>query len=627
MNIVKTYQYRDELGELLYENCRLEPKDFRQRRPAPDNPGQYIWGLNGTQRVLYHLDELVKADRSEWIFFVEGEKDCDRLRSEGLTATTAGSESAWRDEFATGDYFYRRKVCILPDNDATGRRLASKVAKALQGNAEEIRIVELPGLPEKGDVSDWLDNGGAVGELLRLIEAAPAYEEPETYRLTDTGNADRFVKLHGKSIKWCGERGRWLIWTGQRWKEDICLKTERLAEETVKAIYVEASEAIDSKQRESISKWARKSDSQRGMAAMLECAKHKLATSLKEFDADPWTLNCNNGLLDLRTGKLRPHDSSELVRKLAPVDFVPEAECQRWERFLSEIMAENDELIVYLRRLVGYCLTGDVREHILPIAYGTGANGKSTFMDTLAGIMGDYADQAPATLLTARRGDEHPTEIAFLYGKRLVIASETEEGRKLKTSLVKSTTGDAKLTGRYMRRDFFSFERTHKTLLATNHKPIITESSHAIWRRIQLIPFAVTIPDDSQDKELLTHLHDEWPGILAWAVRGCLDWRENGLNPPEAVQTATNDYRTESDHIGDFLSERVSEVEGCHVPKQRMRDAYCEWCKAAGEEQLSNRAMAERFRLHGLDDSTQRVHGKPKKVWLNVLLGAINPDD
>jgi putative DNA primase/helicase len=286
-------------------------------------------------------------------------------------------------------------------------------------------------------------------------------------------------------------------------------------------------------------------------------------------------------------------------------------------------------MIEALQRMAGYFLTGDISVQILPIFFGSGSNGKNVFLDTIMGILGPYAEEAPDGLITIRQGDEHPTEIADLHGKRLVVASETEEGRKMRIGLVKKITGNRYLKGRFMRQDYFQFERTHKTVLVTNNRPIVTESSNAIWRRLRLIPFTVTIPEAKQDKHLTDKLVAEWPGILAWAVRGCLDWqqRQCDLEFPEAVKQATEEYRADSDHVADFIAEwcvdwRGHEGQNMRTPKERVYMAYCSWCKGIGEDISTRNAFNSRMRIHGFEDKGAKMpgSGKAQKCWLHLTL-------
>jgi len=443
---------------------------------------------------------------------------------------------------------------------------------------------------------------------------------PHRFKLDLYGNADRFMHLFGPNVHWCEDRGQWFVWDGRVWQQDAVREASRLAELTVRALLKEAAEADD----ENTTKWAVKCNkSARARTEMLEVAKHRTAVRIDGFDRDPWLLGVENGVLDLKTGKLLPHSRKHMISTLCPTVYAPEAPCPRWEQFLAEIMDGNDEMIACLQRMAGYFLTGDISVQILPIVYGPGSNGKNVFLDTLMGIMGPHAAEAPESLITARHTDEHPTEIADLYGKRLVVASETEEGRKMRIGLVKKITGNKYLKGRFMRQDYFQFERTHKTVLVTNNRPVVTEVSNAIWRRLRLIPFTVTIPEDKQDKRLTEKLVAEWPGILAWAVRGCLDWqqRQCDLALPEAVEEATAEYQTDSDPVGAFIDERCIVVEGVKVARSSLYQAYEEWAKSTGEQTLSGKAFANRMRGRGFDDSgSTSEHGKRLRAWNGIAL-------
>jgi len=393
-----------------------------------------------------------------------------------------------------------------------------------------------------------------------------------------------------------------------------------LAELTVRALLKEAAEAND----QDTLKWAVACNkSARARTEMLEVVKHRTAVRIDQFDRDPWLLGVENGVIDLKSGKLLPHRRQDMISAQCPTLYHSEAACPRWEQFLSEIMDGNAEMIACLQRLAGYFLTGDISVQILPIVYGPGSNGKNVLLDTIMGIMGPHAAEAPEGLVTARRTDEHPTEIADLYGKRLVVASETEEGRKMRIGLVKRMTGNRYLKGRFMRQDYFQFERTHKTVLVTNNKPVIAEVSNAIWRRLRLIPFTVTIPEDKQDKRLTEKLVAEWPGILAWAVRGCLDWqqRQCDLALPETVQEATAEYQSDSDPVGAFIDERCVVAEALKVARSTLYQAYEEWAKSTGEQTLGGKAFANRLRGRGLDDSGWTTeHGKRLRAWNGIAL-------
>ena len=293
---------------------------------------------------------------------------------------------------------------------------------------------------------------------------------------SDLGNAQRFAAMHGNSARFCYPWGKWLAYDGRRWRVDESGEVERLAKSTIKAMYSEALTLPDD-QRAALTKHALETERRAArIAAMIDLARSELGIAVQpeQLDCDPWLLNVQNGTIDLRSGKLRPHDRADLATKIAPVSYDPEATCERWEMFLHSIFAGKASLIDYVKRLLGYSLTGDVREQILGIFWGSGSNGKSTLLNLfMSDLLGpDYALKAPHELLMVK-GDEHPTERADLYGKRLVAAIETDDGKRLAESLVKELTGGDAIRARRMRENFWEFRPTHKLVLCTNHKPSI----------------------------------------------------------------------------------------------------------------------------------------------------------
>ncbi len=376
--------------------------------------------------------------------------------------------------------------------------------------------------------------------------------------MTDLGNAERLVANYGDDLRYSHATARWLVWDRKRWKEDDEGTPQRLAGMTARRILVEAAKCDHEETRAALAKWARTSESRHRIENMVLLARSRpqIVVRISELDADPWALNVFNGTVDLRTGELRPHRRQDLLTRMAGAEFDPAAPCPRFMAFLQQIFADDAAMIEYVRRLLGMCLTGDVREQILPIWYGVGANGKSVLIDLVKAIMGDFASNAPPNLLTQPRTQEHPTEIADLLGRRLVIASETEDAAAFKLQFVKRLTGDATLKGRYMRQDYFSFPRTHKLIVVTNNKPRVREDSEAVWRRLRLIPFDVVIPVHQRDPLLLSKLVAEGAGVLAWLVEGCLAWQRQGLGEPPAVADATNMYRAEEDNLGAFIEDR-----------------------------------------------------------------------
>jgi putative DNA primase/helicase len=310
---------------------------------------------------------------------------------------------------------------------------------------------------------------------------------------------------------------------------------------------------------------------------------------------------------------------------LAPVGYDPNAPRPLFARFIEQIFDGDRELMGFVQRLLGYCLSGDITEQILPIFHGEGANGKSVLLDLVCGLMGDYAGLAPPHLLTLKQYADHPTEIADLFGKRLVVASETEEDATLRVQLVKRLTGDARLKGRFMRRDYFEYDRTHKTVLATNNRPRISEGTEAVWRRVRLIPFGVVVPEGERDLHLLAKLREEGSGVLAWLVRGCIDWRGQGLGQPRVVEVATNDYRRDESHVERFLDECCSFDENPSTSQlltewSRLSTAYREWCTNERVRPISDLKLGQRLDAGGVQSDTQRVGGRPAKVRRGIRL-------
>jgi putative DNA primase/helicase len=434
---------------------------------------------------------------------------------------------------------------------------------------------------------------------------------------TDIGNAARLVTAYGRELRFCHATGRWYKWDGKRWQCDLEGAITRYAKNVALSIF-EEGKRCDDHRRDDLLRWGIASQKRDRINAMAALAQVDVAIATDDMDTDPWLFNCLNGTIDLRTGHLRPHDPADHITKIAPVEFDPDAPCPLYESFLQRTFDGDHELIAFVQRWHGHSLTGDVREQYLPIYHGEGNNGKSVLLDTLSGIMGDYACEAPPNLVTLRKHDEHPTEIADLLGRRLVIASETEKDAELRVQLIKRLTGNARLKGRYMRQDYFEFARTHKMVLVTNNKPVIREDSEAVWRRLRLVPFRVIIPKHERDPKLMHKLRNEWPGILAWLVRGCLDWQREGLSEPVAVMHATEQYRGTASSLDEFISQRCELGAGLSCSSGDLLGAYEAWCTSNRRRPLQARAFADALRDFGCE--RDRIGGD--RAWLNIALRA-----
>jgi putative DNA primase/helicase len=416
-----------------------------------------------------------------------------------------------------------------------------------------------------------------------------AVASPDDFHFTDLGNARRVIQRHGADLHFCHPWKLWYVWGGSRWKEDDTAEVVRRVKETQSSLFLWAA----GKLKESASA-GDEVQANKLQAVLSHCTKWQSAKAIRDcldlmrsepsvpilpvqLDADQWLFNCENGTLDLRTGELRDHQRDDYLTKLSPVRYDPNAECPLWLKFLGRIMDGNGVLVAYLQRVVGCCLTGDVSEQCLWFLHGAGSNGKSTFLATLLALWGDYGMQAVSELLLAKSHEAHPTERADLMGKRLVATIETDQGKRLAEALMKQMTGGDKIRARKMRQDFFEFDPTHKLFLAANHKPTVRGQDHAAWRRIKLVPFGVTISEAEKDQHLPEKLKAELSGILAWAVRGCLDWQRFGMEEPDEVKAATAAYQAEQDLLAGFLADACFMNPEARCKSSALYSKYQEW--------------------------------------------------
>lgn len=437
-------------------------------------------------------------------------------------------------------------------------------------------------------------------EISREIAGVEEAELVLGAHLTDMGNAERFARLCKEDTLFSHNRKSWLHYDGTRWAWDTSGEAELKAKQTVRTIYQEAARGTTRDERKRLAKYAMTSESNVKIRAMLTLAQSErdLVVQEDELDANPWLLNVANGTLNLRTRRLQPHRAQDKHTKIAPVAYDADAVCPRWNEFLNEITDSNADLISFLQRSIGYSLTGDIREQCLFIFYGRGANGKTTFLQTIASLLGDYWKQSPSEMLLLSRQEGIGNDVARLKGTRFASIIEVEEGRRLKESLIKAMTGGDTITARFLFHEYFEYVPQFKIFIGTNHKPVIKGTDQAIWRRIKLIPFTVAIAEENQDKELLDKLKDELPGILNWAVEGCRLWQENGLGTPEEVSEATSEYRVESDVLGAFLEERTARNAERSTPSTDLYKDYKDWCETNSERPVTHtgfgRAMTEK---------------------------------
>jgi len=450
---------------------------------------------------------------------------------------------------------------------------------------------------------------------------------PTRRPLTETGNAERLVDRHGADIRFSYPWGQWLNWDGKRYQRDLTGAIMARAKEAVRSIYGEAQAAENDAERAALAAWAKRSETAGARSAMVKLAESEKGVPIlpEDMDADPFLFNVLNGTIDLRTGRLRPHDRADNITKLAPVLFDPKAECPTFLAFIEHVLPDPD-VRAFLQRMTGYAMTGDTSEQCLCFMCGGGANGKSTFIGVIQYMLGDYARQAAPELLVSRGGDRHPTELADLFGARLVTSIEVDEGKRLAETLVKQMTGGDKMKARFMRQDFFEWVPTHKLFLAANHRPEIRGTDYAIWRRIHLVPFTVTIPEDERDPKLGEKLRAELPGILNWAIAGCLAWQRNGLGVPQAVKDATEEYRQEQDVLADFLDEHCVIDPQAYAVAGPLHKLYTTWCENGVAKALNQQAFGRRLTERGFKADKPRIGGKQTRIWRGLRIANATDD-
>jgi len=435
---------------------------------------------------------------------------------------------------------------------------------------------------------------------------------------TDVWNAGLFIEKYGDEIRYCDALGGWYIWDGSRWKRDDTFQILRLAKNTVKQIYEMARANGD----KLLFKHAVKSESETRLKAMINLARSEgVAIQSEQFDTDVFLLNCRNGTLDLRTGELKPHSRNDYITRRVELDFRPDAACPEWQKFLSSIFLGDAEIIGFMQRAVGYALSGSMKEQCVFILFGVGMNGKSTLLKHIFRILGDYAMNTPATTLMEKYGDSIPNDIARLKGARLVTAVESGKNKALAESQIKQLTGDDPISARFLHREYFDFFATFKIFFATNHKPNISGTDKGIWRRIMTIPFEKVISPEERDPKLDEKLAKEYEGILAWAVQGFQMWQKEGLGDVAKITEATNEYREESDLIGNFIEEQCLIGSEYKVSTTAILKAAQLWAKDSGLRYVKRNEFIDYLKKRGF--TKDRLSGsseKGKLYWFGIGL-------
>ncbi|MBG1252180.1 phage/plasmid primase, P4 family [Burkholderia pseudomallei] len=591
------WDYVDAAGNLLAVVYRYDPpgrrKEFRpwdvkRRKMAPPDP-----------RPLYNQPRIARSDQ---VVLVEGEKCAQALIDAGICATTAMHGANAPVGKTDWSPLAGKTVLIWPDRDKPGWDYADRASQAILGTGAACCFILYPPAdkPEGWDAADAIAEGFDVRGFLvagdRVPVARLADEADDTTLLdgiewnTEDGLATAFTRQYGDNWRYCAQWGKWLVWTGVRWNPDQLLYVHHLSRSVCRAA---SSKADTARTRSRLA-------SSSTIAAVERIARSdpKHASLADHWDADAWLLNTPGGVIDLHNGRCRTHDRADQMTKVTTA--APHGDCPTWRAFLHDVTGGDTALIAYLQTVVGYCLTGGTSEHALFFLYGTGANGKSVFVNVIATILGDYAANAPMDTFMETRSDRHPTDLAGLRGARFVSSIETEQGRRWNESKIKTITGGDKVSARFMRQDFFDYTPHFKLVIAGNHKPSIRNVDEAMKRRLHLIPFTVTIPPERRDSGLTEKLLMERDGILAWALEGCLLWQKTGLQQPHSVTAATEEYFEAEDAMGRWLEDRCVQHANAKSLTAELFNDWKQWAEANGEflgsmRRFSDALLARRF--------------------------------
>jgi putative DNA primase/helicase len=596
-----TYVYRDSLGEVLYEIVRQDPKKFSVRRP--DGNGGYVKGLGDVKPVPYHLPEVLNS--AAVVFITEGEKDADCLTGFGLLSTTnAFGADKWTLEMST--YLVQRDVVVVLDNDGKGWVRGAKINESLNGLAKSVKIVSLPGVK---DVSDFFAAGFSFEEFQTFVEATPfeappPEPEPTTdtvdlthQSLSDYGNGQRLIAVHGKDARFCPPFESWFLWDSKRWKLDESGEIRGRIHAVMLAFVLQAVQSKDM----ILAKFAIRSLNSQRLTAALHESEPYLCVLPDALDTHPYLLNFENGIVDLRDGELLPHSRDYLITKMVRYAYVPTAQCPQFLAFVQRSV--GSEMVLFLQKCLGYSLTGTTSEKLTFLCLGPTGTGKTTLLSLFRNLLGEYAVLILIDCLTQKTEDNNSrADLADLFGARLAVSSETEESTRLREAKLKRITqgqGNIKAVRKY--ENPFEFPETHKLWLDANHRPIVAGTDDAIWNRLAPISFDQPLLPCEIDKTLPDKLRSEAEGILNWTVAGARKWFSEGLEIPEQVKKTRGGWREEMDRLGAFRKECC--LEGDVTYKVRARAlyvAYRIWTEKAGEHPMTETRFGRRFAEEGV---------------------------
>jgi len=615
--------YLDENGE--------KAKDFKWELPDGTIGLQ---GIKTADLPLYGAELLRGLSAGTAVVITEGEKAADALGQMGIVAvgTVSGAKMIPSVESLAplGDF----DLFAWPDNDGAGHKHMERICERLWTDCgkKSVRVVDWKEAPDKGDAFDATRQEEDIQALLadaktshpqpQSQDAGPTGPTKEIHPLTQLGNSERLVDALGHVLSYSPELG-WLMYDGTRWRHVEDEEVEHLAKAVVRSIHHEAGNEDDSERRSSISKWARISEAKANTTAMVSLAEGAVFARLNCFDQHSNLFNVANGTLDLNTQTLRPHDPQDLLTVVSPVEFVPEATCPTWDKFLKRIFRSHPDIPAYLQAVVGYSLTASTKEQMVVFLYGLGENGKTTFVETVMELFGvtEYCSKVSAeTFLSSGRTNAGPQpELASLKGARLVTATESEAGRFLNETLIKEITGGDTITARMLYRNPFSFQPEFQIFVATNNRPVIREQTHALWRRIRLVPFVETITAEEKNPDLGEHLRaEEMPGILNWALEGYRIYCEDGLITPQAVIDETEAYQSDEDPLGDFLAATCVLDAEATIPLSALNHVYKGWCETNGQRAKDVRWLGRMLTQKGYQRTARTRESRGDIIGIRV---------
>jgi putative DNA primase/helicase len=644
-NDVREYRLRRDTPEMEWSHGVLKP---RGKYLSPPGRSNMLYFVPGTEKLWL-------ADSALPILIVEGEKKAiaaaelawlksgdaaDRPRwltmalpgvwnFRGKTGRTEGPHGGWSDikgtisDFNSIEWQGRQATILFDSNVNTNEdvgRARNALAKELRNRGAHVFFVDIPPDAEVNGVDDLIGAWGS-DRVLDLITTATY--DPQDRKgplvLTEIGNAERFVETYRGDAHFHQQANEWLVWDGTRFAPDETKKVERYAKATIRQLQSDALAIEDKETREAALKFALRSESDHGVHALLSraAAEEGITIGANDLDTDPWLLNVLNGTIDLRTGELRPHSRDDLLSKVAPVRFDPDALCARWTGFLGEVFQPHPDAIPFVQRAIGYSLTGDIREECLLLLHGTGRNGKGTFLKTVQTMLGgDYVSTADFSTFIAARDDRGPRDdVANMRGRRLVVSQEVREGAPLAEATVKWLTGGDRVRARNLYERSSEWLPEFKLWLAVNRRPVIKGTDPGIWSRIRLLPFDVSF-EGREDRGLKAALLDELPGILTWAVLGCLEWQRHGLGTCESVQSATAEYRTESDQLARFIEDCCIVLPTAQARARKLYECYRSWADRGGEEAVTEKT----FGLNLIERNFGKEHTKNGNLYVGIGL-------